>query len=144
LLLAGRSDVPFTHSATRTLYHRLLAAGVTIHEWNDSILHAKVASIDGRLLLVGSYNLDPFSLANLEVLVEVAEARVVQQGEAWIQEHFAHSRSITSTEERTHWQRWLFDPLGHVVAQLADTMSRMIIGRRRRKHAARAGITVGP
>ena len=75
LLLAGRSDVPFARAATRSLYRRLLAAGVHIHEWSGSVLHAKVATVDGRRLLVGSFNLDPFSLANLEALVEVADTR---------------------------------------------------------------------
>ena len=84
LLFAGRSDIPFIRAATRSLYRQLLAAGATIHEWNDSVLHAKVATIDGCYLLVGSFNLDPFSLSNLEVLVEVADTEVVSQGEAWI------------------------------------------------------------
>jgi cardiolipin synthase len=79
LLLAGRSDVPFALAAARSLYRRLLAAGVAIHEWSDSVLHAKVATIDGRRLLVGSFNLDPLSLANLEALVEVDDSRVVDQ-----------------------------------------------------------------
>jgi cardiolipin synthase len=35
LLLAGRSDVPFARAATRSLYRRLFAAGVSIHEWSD-------------------------------------------------------------------------------------------------------------
>jgi len=65
LLLAGRSDIPFTRMATRSLHRRLMAAGVTIHEWDASVLHAKVAAIDGHLLLIGSFNLDPFSLVNL-------------------------------------------------------------------------------
>jgi cardiolipin synthase A/B len=132
LLLAGRSDVPFARAATRSLYRRLLAAGVYIHEWNSSVLHAKVATIDGCRLLVGSFNLDPFSLANLESLVEVADSEVVARGEAWIQEHYAHSRAITSAEVSTRWQRWLFDPLGLLVARLADAISRLIASRKRR------------
>ena len=98
LLLAGRTDVPFARSATRSLYRRLLAAGVHIHEWNGSVLHAKVATVDGRCLLVGSFNLDPFSLANLEALVEVTDAQVVERGEAWIEDRFACSRAVTSVE----------------------------------------------
>jgi cardiolipin synthase len=133
LLLAGRSDVPFARAATRSLYRGLLAAGVCIHEWNSSVLHAKVATIDGRRLLVGSFNLDPFSLANLEALVEVADTQVVKQGEAWIQDHFARSRSITSVEAISRVQRWLLDPFGRLVARLADTMSRVIASRRRRQ-----------
>jgi cardiolipin synthase A/B len=133
LLLAGRSDVPFARAATRSLYRRLLAAGVHIHEWSGSVLHAKVATIDGRRLLVGSFNLDPFSLANLEALVEVDDTPVVEQGEAWIQDHFARSRSMTSVEASSWGQRWLLDPLGRLVARLADAVSRVIASRRRRQ-----------
>ena len=135
LLLAGRSDVPFARAATRSLYRRLLAAGVYIHEWSDSVLHAKVATVDGRRLLVGSFNLDPFSLANLEALVEVADTRIVDQGEAWIQDHFARSRSMTSVQASSRLQKWLLDPLGRLVARLADAISRVIASRRRRGRA---------
>jgi cardiolipin synthase len=69
LLLAGQSDIPFARAATRRLYRRLLAAGVHIHEWNGSVLHAKVATVDGACLLLGSFNLDPFSLANQMCIV---------------------------------------------------------------------------
>ncbi len=133
LLLAGRSDVPFARAATRSLYRRLLAAGVHIHEWSGSVLHAKVATVDGRVLLVGSFNLDPFSLANLEALVEVDDAPVVEQGEAWIQDHFGRSRSISSVETSSRLHRWLLDPLGRLVARLVDAMSRVIARRRRRE-----------
>ncbi|MHC4984205.1 MAG: phospholipase D-like domain-containing protein [Planctomycetota bacterium] len=133
LLLAGRSDIPFARAATRSLYRRLLAAGVHIHEWSGSVLHAKVATVDGRRLLVGSFNLDPFSLANLEVLVEVDDAQVIEQGEAWIQNHFAKSRSMTSVEASSWVRRWIFDPLGRLIARLADAVSRLIATRRQRR-----------
>ena len=133
LLLAGISDVPFAHAATRGLYRRLLAAGVLIHEWNESVSHAKVVTVDGRRLLVGSFNLDPFSLTNMEVLVEVADKHVVSQAEAWIQDHFARARFVTSIDAASSWQRWLYDPIGRILARLADKASRMIANRRRRK-----------
>jgi cardiolipin synthase len=133
LLLAGRSDVPFARAASRRLYCRLLAAGVRIHEWSGSVLHAKVATVDGSRLLLGSFNLDPFSLANLEALVEVDDAQVVEQAEAWIQDHFARSRSITSLEAGSRLQRWLLDPFGLLVARVADAISRVIASRRQRR-----------
>jgi cardiolipin synthase len=133
LLLAGRSDVPFARAATRSLYRRLLGAGVVIHEWSASVLHAKVATVDGRRLLVGSFNLDPLSLANLETLVEVADSHLVAQAEAWIQDHFARSRQMKSVEASTWPHRWLLDPLGRLVARLADILGVVIASRKRRK-----------
>lgn len=133
LLLAGHSDIPFARAASRSLYRRLLKAGVVIHEWNESVLHAKVATVDGRRLLLGSFNLDPFSLANLEALVEVNDNAVVQQTEAWIQEHMERSRAITSLEASSRLRRWLLDPLGWFVARLADAVSRVIASRTRRR-----------
>ena len=48
--------------ACRPVYGSLLRAGVVIHEYSPSFLHAKVAVIDGRWATVGSSNLDPLSL----------------------------------------------------------------------------------
>lgn len=133
LLLAGRSDIPFARAAARSLYRRLLTAGVVIHEWSDSVLHAKVATVDGRRLLLGSFNLDPFSLVNLEALIEVDDNDVVQKVEAWIQEHIERSRTITSLEASVPLRRWLLDPLGRLVARLADAISRVMASRKRRR-----------
>lgn len=133
LLLAGRSDIPFARAATRSLYRRLLAAGVHIHEWSESVMHAKVASVDGRRLLVGSFNLDPFSLANLEALVEVDDMQVVNQAEAWIQRHFASSQPMTSVEASSWLRRYVLDPLGRLVARLAEAGSRAITSRRQHR-----------
>jgi cardiolipin synthase len=62
LLLQGRVEYRLQHYATHALYDQLLAAGVEIHEYQPSYLHAKVAVIDGLWSTVGSSNIDPFSL----------------------------------------------------------------------------------
>lgn len=129
LLVAGRSDVPFARAATRSLYRRLLEAGVHIHEWHHSVLHAKVATVDGRSLLVGSFNLDPFSLANEEALVEVTDTPVVEQAEAWIEDHFARARAVTSVEASSWSRAWFLDPLGVLVTRCAEVAGALIAGR---------------
>jgi cardiolipin synthase len=77
LLLQGRYEYFMSHHASRAVYGQLLAAGVEIHEYQRSFLHAKVAVIDPEhqrpWATVGSSNLDPLSLllareANLVVL----------------------------------------------------------------------------
>jgi cardiolipin synthase len=62
LLLQGKADHPLQHFASRALYRSLLAAGIRIHEYHSSVLHAKVAVFDARVATVGSSNIDPFSL----------------------------------------------------------------------------------
>ena len=50
------------YHAAKPVYGMLLEAGVEIHEYAASFLHAKVAVVDGRWATVGSSNLDPLSL----------------------------------------------------------------------------------
>ena len=131
LLLAGNSDVPFIHAATMSLYRRLLTAGVQIYEWSSSVLHAKAATIDNYRFLVGSFNLDPLSLSNLETLVEVEDAEVVPRADAWIESHLAGSRRVTLDEcARTWWHRGFGDWLGLVAARAAQVVGRLLNLRR--------------
>ncbi|NDP37560.1 MAG: cardiolipin synthase ClsB [Rhodoferax sp.] len=62
LLLQGRYEYFMQYHAARSVYGALLAAGVEIHEYSVSFLHAKVAVIDSHWATVGSSNLDPLSL----------------------------------------------------------------------------------
>ena len=65
------------YHAARPVYSILLSAGVEIHEYEPSFLHAKVAVIDQHWATVGSSNLDPLSL------LLAREANVVVQDEAF-------------------------------------------------------------
>ena len=62
LLLQGRVEYALLHYASRALYGTLLAAGIEIHEYHRSFLHAKVAVFDCCRASIGSSNIDPFSL----------------------------------------------------------------------------------
>ncbi|MBC7682340.1 MAG: cardiolipin synthase ClsB [Ferruginibacter sp.] len=62
LLLQGKYEYFMQYYAARPVYGVLLAAGVEIHEYAPSFLHAKVAVVDGHWATVGSSNLDPLSL----------------------------------------------------------------------------------
>jgi cardiolipin synthase A/B len=62
LLLQGKIEHRLAYYAARALFGTFLDAGIEVYEYHQSILHAKVAVIDGRWATVGSSNLDPFSL----------------------------------------------------------------------------------
>jgi cardiolipin synthase A/B len=83
LLLQGRYEYFMQYHAARPVYSALLAAGVEIHEYASSFLHAKVAVVDATepqaWATVGSSNLDPLSL------LLAREANVVVQGSAFAQ-----------------------------------------------------------
>ena len=83
LLLQGRYEYFMQYHAARPVYGALLAAGVEIHEYAPSFLHAKVAVIDALTThpwaTVGSSNLDPLSLLLArEANVMIEEARFAQ------------------------------------------------------------------
>lgn len=58
LLLPGKSDVPLLLHASRRYYAELLEAGIGLYEFEDAMMHAKTAVIDGVWSTVGSSNLD--------------------------------------------------------------------------------------
>jgi cardiolipin synthase len=132
LVLPGRSDVALVRPATRRLYRKLLRAGVEISEWTPSVLHAKAAVVDGERLLVGSFNLDPFSLANLEALAEVALAGPAQDGERWIRARFEEGERVTPERlgAGTWLERFLIESIGPLVARVAHVLARRVLRRR--------------
>jgi cardiolipin synthase len=77
VLVQGRYESFMQFWAARAVYGVLLRAGVQIHEYSASFLHAKVAVVDGRWATVGSSNLDPLSL------LLAREANVVVEDEAF-------------------------------------------------------------
>jgi cardiolipin synthase A/B len=66
LLLQGKYEYFMQYHAARPVYAALLKAGIEVHEYSASFLHAKVAVVDAATphawATVGSSNLDPLSL----------------------------------------------------------------------------------
>jgi cardiolipin synthase len=109
LLLQGKYEYFVPYRASRQLYGRLLAAGVEIYEYQASVLHAKVAVVDGRWATVGSSNLDPFSLLLArEANVVVRDAEFAQT----LQNHLMQAITVGAVQvdpqhfaDRPWWQR---------------------------------------
>jgi cardiolipin synthase len=130
VLLQGRYEHFMSYHAARPVYGTLLAAGIELHEYAPSFLHAKVAVIDANnrqpWVTVGSSNLDPLSLllareANV-VAIDIGLARdlkarlelaMLTQGRRLDQALFAR---------RTLWSRAL-DWLAYGLMRFALTLT---------------------
>ena len=68
LVVPARNDSPLVAAASRSYYAQLLEAGVTIHEFEHGLLHAKTITIDRRLAVITTANIDRRSFdLNFEV-----------------------------------------------------------------------------
>jgi cardiolipin synthase len=134
IVVAGRPDVAIMGPATRRHYRRLLRAGVRISEWSRSMLHAKAAAVDGRRLLVGSFNLDPLSLANREALAEIEDPEAATAGAAWIRARFEEGEEITLERigRGSVLERIVVDRLGGLVAEVLRRFAARATRRSRR------------
>ncbi len=133
LILPGKSDVPLSQAASRSLYRRVMQSGVEIYEYGPQILHAKLIIVDD-IVYAGSANLDMRSLhLNYELLVRIADADLAAEARKIFTKDLTHSVRIDPDEwraSRTYWirlrQRWAYfilarlDPLitRHQIRQL--------------------------
>jgi cardiolipin synthase len=75
-------DQKLVQRASRHCWRRLLEAGVRIHEYQPTMMHAKTLLADGELLIVGSINFDPRSFAlNAEFGVVIVDRRIAAEAE---------------------------------------------------------------
>lgn len=108
VMVAGTTDVTTVKLATRTIYGRLLRAGIRLYEWHGRVLHAKTAVIDGHWSTVGSSNLDQQSLRlNMEANAIVRDARFATAMEKMFHEDLEHCEEITleGWHQRPVWER---------------------------------------
>ncbi|PWW48643.1 cardiolipin synthase ClsB [Melaminivora alkalimesophila] len=116
LLLQGRYEYFMQYHAARPVYGALLAAGVEIHEYAPSFLHAKVAVIDAEgprpWATVGSSNLDPLSLLLArEANVVVRDAGFAQELRARLVHALEHAGRPVDARSyaRRPWRERLLD-----------------------------------
>jgi cardiolipin synthase len=108
LILAGKSDVLISQLAARSMYHRLLKAGVEIYEYQPQILHAKLIVSDG-VTYAGSSNLDIRSLnLNYELMLRFEDETVAAGAHEIFEEMLQHSRRIEPGwfQTQSWWRRW--------------------------------------
>lgn len=121
LLLAGRTDVAVSQLAARSLYHRLLRAGVEIAEYQPQVLHAKLFVVDHAVYL-GSANLDPRSFAiNYELMLRFQDEALAMEARLLLDDMTRQSVEIEPEawrKSRSIWrklkERWAYFLLARI------------------------------
>ena len=108
---------PITRLESRRRYGALLEAGVRIHEYQPSMIHAKVLVVDGQWTVLGSTNFDSRSFGlNDEVNVAILERELAARLQADFARDLTRSRAISLEE----WRRRPF------AERLAAALGRVI------------------
>ena len=123
LLLQGKYEYFMQYHAAKPVYGALLAAGVEIHEYSTSFLHAKVAVVDGHWATVGSSNLDPLSL------LLAREANVVIEDKAFASDlRNRLNQAVADHGKRIDPARYTRRPLGlRVLGWMAYALMRLAL-----------------
>jgi cardiolipin synthase len=124
LLLQGKVEYWIQHYATHALYGQLLAAGIEIHEYQASYLHAKVAVVDGQWATVGSSNIDPYSLLLArEANLVIQDGRFAGELRASLLAAITHE--AVRIDDKYRRPRNL---IGRLIARLSYGVVRLLVG----------------
>jgi len=129
LLLQGRYEYFMQYHAARPVYGALLEAGVEIHEYAASFLHAKVAVVDRRWATVGSSNLDPLSLLlarEANVVMDDAEFAVALRARLEMAMASGGQALDSDSYANRPWRQRMLDKIAYGVMRLGL----LLLGRR--------------
>ena len=112
VILAGISDVKMAKLAERYMYEWLLNKGITIYEYNETILHGKLAICDQQWITLGSFNVNDISTyASVELNLDVADPRFAREVYTYLQQNIKNKSTQVSdrylAENSTVIQRFL-------------------------------------
>jgi cardiolipin synthase len=106
-------DTEIVRKASRASWGELLAAGAQIYEYQPTMFHCKTLIVDGRLVSVGSTNIDTRSFRlNDEANLNVYDADFARALTEVFEQDLKHTRQITL-------QAWLHRPLTEKIMENA-------------------------
>jgi cardiolipin synthase A/B len=96
ILLPATSNHILADWLARGFYAQCLSGGVRLFLYQNAMVHAKTATVDGVWSTIGTANLDRLSmLGNFEVNVEIYDATLARQMEAIFEQDSTNARELT-------------------------------------------------
>ena len=96
IIFPARNDSWVVGAASRSYYRELLDAGVKIYEYEGGLLHAKSLTMDGKVTLIGSANMDRRSFdLNYENNILLVDSQLTESMILRQRHYLAHSHRVT-------------------------------------------------
>jgi cardiolipin synthase len=109
----------FLYDAVRARYGRWMRKGVKLHEFSAAFYHAKTLVVDRTLAVVGSSNLDSWSIRrNAEIDVAITDEPTVERIAALLAADRAASRALTRDDAR--FRSFLRDLASQILSSFED------------------------
>ena len=107
ILLPHKSNHIVADWISRGYYAQFLSGGIRIYRYQNAMVHAKTATIDGRWTTVGTANVDRLSLSgNYELNVEVIDEEMAAAMERIFEVDLTNAHELTPDEwEKREWHR---------------------------------------
>ena len=96
VIFPARNDSWIVSATSRSHYREMLESGITIYEFEGGLLHSKTLTVDGKVTLIGSSNLDMRSFdLNYENNILLEDKTTTEAVRARQYEYIASSKLIT-------------------------------------------------
>jgi cardiolipin synthase len=130
LYFGTNTDQKLAAKASEYFYYWYLSVGINIFEWNKTIIHGKIALIDGTWVSIGSYNHNFLSrYGNSEINLEISDqnfASVVQNEFCNIQAS-SNKIEINDFKRRTDLQERIVLTLTYALLNILTFLSLLFI-----------------
>lgn len=105
VMIPDRADHPFVYGANNSFVGQMLEAGARCYRYTRGFLHSKTICIDGRILSIGTTNMDVRSFKlNFEINAFIYDEDIAQLHDEIFREDLNDSREITVQEyENRGW-----------------------------------------
>lgn len=99
VIFPARNDSWIVSATSRSHYREMLEAGITIYEFEGGLLHSKTLTVDGKVTLIGSSNLDMRSFdLNYENNVLLQDEAITEAVRDRQYEYIASSKLVTMSD----------------------------------------------
>lgn len=105
IMIPDRADHAFVYGANNSFIGHLLESGARCYRYKKGFLHSKTISIDGRILSIGTTNMDVRSFKlNFEINAFIYDQKIAEEYDEIFNEDIKHSQEITMEDyENRGW-----------------------------------------